>query len=292
MSTISRPDFQAEEEIFMSSAPSTTPQPPGGSPPAPPAKTGGGAKVLLWVLGIFAGVVVLFIIAFGIIGFYVAHKINQAAKNPVMAAAKIMVAANPDLETVSSDDSTIVVHDRKTGKNSTMKIDPDKKVMIITDGDGKSVTMKLDTASNRLIVTDEKGKTATITANQQTGSMEIKGTEGSLKFGGAADKAPDWVPSYPGSNPQGTVSIDNAAEQGGTFTFVTSDPPDKVMSFYGDALKSAGFKVSNMTSNSDGKVGGFVTGQNDADKRSVTITVGTDNDGTHVAATYAQKKQS
>src|SRR5262245_37963053 len=101
----------------MSSAPASTPQPPAGGPPtAPPAK-GGGGKVILWILGIFASIVVLVIVVV-IVGFlFVAHKVKQAASNPVMTAAKFMVAANPDLETVSSDDNTIVVHDRKTGKN-------------------------------------------------------------------------------------------------------------------------------------------------------------------------------
>jgi hypothetical protein len=278
----------------MSSAPSTAPQPPGGGPPgAPPAKSGGGAKVILWVLGIFATIVVLFIVAFGIIGFYVAHKIKQAASNPVMAAARLMVAANPDLETVSSDDSTIVVHDRKTGKNSTMKVDAAKKIMVITDPDGKTVTMRLDSGNNRLVVTDDKGKTATISANQENGSVEIKSSEGEMKFGGAADKAPDWVPSYPSaSNLQNAMSVNSSTERSGTFTFVTSDAPDKVMSFYGDGLKSAGFKVSTTTTNSDGKVGGLVAGQNEADKRTVTVMVGGQTDGTHVSATYTEKKSN
>jgi hypothetical protein len=248
-------------------------------------------KVLLWVLGIFATIVVLCIVIFGVVGFYVAHKINQAAKNPVMTAARLMVMANPDLETVSSNDSTLVIHDRKTGKNATWKVDSERKTMVIVDGDGKSVTMRLDPESNRLVVTDEKGKTATITANQQNGSMEIKTTDGDVKFGGAADKAPDWVPSYPGaSNTQNTMSANDANQRTGTFTFTTSDSADKVLSFYGDGLKSAGFKVSTMTTNNDGKLGGFVTGQNDADKHTVTVTVTTENDGTHVGTTYAEKK--
>ncbi len=283
----------------MSTTPSASPQ-PGGAAPAP-AKTGSGGKVLLWIFGGCATLVVLGILVFVGIGFFAVHKMKQAGldpdlmkKNPVLAVAKFTVAANPDLETVSSDDSsgTIVVRDKKTGKTSTMKVDPDKKIMVVTDENGKSVTMKLDPANNKLVMTDDTGKTATITADAQAGNIEIKGPDGNVKLGTGADKAPSWVPSYPGSNPQAAVSINDANEQGGSFSFVTSDSADKVLSYYGDALKSGGFKVSTITSNANGKSGGIVAGQNDGQKRSVTFTVSTENDGTHVAAIFNEKKQN
>jgi hypothetical protein len=285
----------------MSSAPTTTPQPPAGGPPAAPPAKSGGAKVLLWILGILAGLAVIGIVCVGLIVFFVVHKVKEAGldpdlmkKNPVLAIAKLSVATNPDMETVSSDDSsgTIVIRDKKTGKVSTMKVDPDSKTMVVTDADGKTVTMKLDSTRNRLVVTDEKGKTATITADQHTGSMEIKSSEGDVKLGGAADKAPEWVPSYPGaSNSQNALSSNNANERTGTFAFVTSDRPEKVMSFYGDALKAAGFKVSTVSTNNNDKAGGFVSGQNESQKHTVTVGVSSENDGTHVSATYAEKKQ-
>jgi len=51
------------------------------------------------------------------------------------------VAANPDLETVSNDDSTgtIVVRDKKSGKISTMRVDSEKRTMTVTDDQGKTV---------------------------------------------------------------------------------------------------------------------------------------------------------
>ncbi|HEY6306077.1 MAG TPA: hypothetical protein VI488_06400 [Candidatus Angelobacter sp.] len=284
----------------MSSAPSTTPQPPAGGPPAAPPTKGGG-KVFLWILGGCASIVVLGILVFVGLGFFVYHKAKQIGldpelmqKNPVLAVAKLTVAANPDLETVTSDDSTgtIVVHDKKTGRTSTMRVDPDKQIMVVTDDQGKTVTMKLDRANNRLVMTDDQGKTATISADTKAGSVEIKGPDGNVKLGTGADKAPDWVPAYSGSNPQGGLSMSNATEQTGSFGFVTSDSPDKVLSYYSGALKSAGFKVTSTTSNADGKVGGMVSGQNDGQKRTVAFIVTTENDGTHVAATYNEKKQN
>lgn len=285
----------------MSTAPSASPQGPGGTPPATPPKSGGGGKVFLWILGGCLGIVVIGIVIVVGVVYYGVHKAKEAGfdpdlmkKNPVLALAKISVTTNPDLETVSSDDSTgtIVVRNKKTGKTSTMRVDPDKKIMVVTDEDGKTTTMKLDPANNRLVVTDDKGKTATITADTKGGNVEITGDGGNLKIGGGADKAPDWVPVYPGVTPTANYSASNETVQTGSYSFVTSDGVDKVMSFYGDALKTAGLKVSNNTINSNGKLSGIVSGSTDGDQRSVMVTCSSETDGTHVGVVYNAKKQN
>jgi len=45
-----------------------------------------------------------------------------------------------------------------------------------------------------------------------------------------------------------------------------------------------------MTTNSDGKAGGMVTGEDKANKRTVMATIGTENDGTQVNVTFAAKQ--
>jgi hypothetical protein len=247
---------------------------------------------LLWIFGGCATIVVLGVLIVAGVFFFVVHKVKQAADNPVLTAAKFMVAANPDLETVSSNDTTIVVHDRKTGKNSTMKVDPVRKTMVVTDDQGKTVTMRLDPARNTLVVTDDQGKTATISANAQAGSLEVKSSDGNFKMGAGADKAPIWVPVYPGANPQGNFSASDARGESGSYSFVTKDAVDKVLSYYGDALKSTGLKVSNTTTNANGKISGLVSGSSDGDKRSVMVTVSGEDDGTHVGVVYGSKKQN
>jgi hypothetical protein len=258
------------------------PNPPvsGGVPPAPVPQKGSGSKLLFWILGIVLG---LMLIGFGscaVIGFYAMHKVKQAGfdsdlmkKNPAFATAKMAVTMSPDVEIVSSDDNsgTIVVRDKKTGKTTTMKFDPQKKSMVIIDENGKSVSM-------------------TTTGEGADSGMEMKSSEGTVKIGANADKAPDWVPSYPGSSPQSSYSATNAGEQSGTFAFTTSDSAEKVIAFYGDNLKSHGFTVSNMTTNSDGKTGGMVTGEDKANKRTVLATIGSDNDGTQVSVTFTSKQ--
>jgi hypothetical protein len=259
---------------------STTPSAPltPGVPPAPQKSSG--TKILLWIVGIIVGLLLLSFGSCAAIGFYAMHKVKQAGfdsdlmkKNPGLAAAKMAVSLNPDVEIVSSDDSSgsITVRDKKTGKVSSMKFDADKKAMVFTDENGKTTSLS----------TSGEGANA---------SMEMKSSEGTVKIGNTADKAPDWVPAYPGSSPQSTFSSSNATEQTGSYTFTTKDSADKLIAFYGDALKSGGFTVNNMTSNSDGKVGGMVSGEDKAKKRNVVVTLGTEDDGTHVSVTFTAKQ--
>jgi hypothetical protein len=174
---------------------------------------------------------------------------------------------------VSSDDDagTVVVRDKKTGKVVTMKFDPEKKSMVIIDETGNTTSL-------------------TTSGEGSSGGLEVKSNEGTMKIGAGADKAPDWVPVYPGSSPQSTFSSSSGNEQSGSFTFTTSDAAEKVISYYADTLKSHGFAVSNMTSNSEGKTGGMVTGEDKASKRSVVVTLGSESDGTHVNVTFSVKQ--
>lgn len=283
----------------MSTTPSASPQPSAGAPAAPPS-SGSGLKIFLWILGIFAGLVVLVILGFVGLGFFVFHKAKQAGldsdlmkKNPALAVAKMAVTANPDTDLISSNDDagTIVVKDKKTGKVVTMKFDPEKKSMVLVDENGKTASMQLDTSKSSLVVTDEQGKTSTISANGQTGTIQVNGADGStVKMGANADKAPAWVPVYPGATPQSTYSATSARQQGGTYTFVTADTPDKILTYYENALKAGGMRTSNTLSTTNGKVTGFVSGSAAGDKRSVMVTVSGETDGSHVAVVFSNKE--
>lgn len=254
--------------------------PPTPSAPVPAPQKSSGSKVLLWIVGIIVGLILLSFGSCAVIGFYAMHKVKQAGfdsdlakKNPALAGAKLAVSMNPDTEIVSSDDKagTITVRDKKTGKVVTMKFDPEKKSMVITDDKGNTTSM-------------------TTTGEGSNASMEMKSSEGTMKIGAGSDKAPDWVPAYPGSTPQNTFSATTNGDQSGSYIFTTKDSADKIVSFYGEALKSNGFAVSNMTTNSDGKVGGMVSGEDKATKRAVVVSIGTEDDGTHVNVTFTKKQ--
>ncbi len=251
---------------------SSTPSVP---PAAPPPKK---SKAIFWILGIFGGIILFIILAVVGAGFFVMHKAKQmgfdselAKKNPGLATAKLMVTMNPDLEIVSSDDSTgtITVHNKKDGKTVTMKFDAQKKSMVVIDENGKESTVKISGAGN-------------------SASMEVNSPEGSVKIGSGADGPPSWVPVYPGSTPQNAMSVNEGGKRSGTYTIVTQDSVDKVLSYYTDALKSGGLNASTTTFNSNGKTGGSVTGEDSG--HSVGVIVGSENNGTHVTVTFGEKK--
>ena len=175
------------------STPSMSPQMPGGMPPAPPKSSG--AKVILWIIGVFAALVIFVIVALAGLGFFFMHKAKQAgldsgllSSNPAYAAAKLAATMNPDVDTVSTDDGsgTITVRDKKTGKTTTLKFDPVKKTMVVTDENGKEATVRVNTDGDK-------------------GSVEVQSADGNMKFGtSASSQMPAWMPVYPGSAPSGT----------------------------------------------------------------------------------------
>ena len=231
------------------------PPPPAGPGVPPPKKT----NVLKWVLIGIGAFFMLIVLAMVGLGLFVAHKAKQAGldpdlikKSPQLAAAKLMVAANPDVEMVSADEGRqeITVRDKKTGKVYSMSFEDAK--------DGK-FTMK------------EDGKTT-------------------LTVGGKA-KVPAWVPDYPGSDPQGAFAAQGEDGAGGTFTFKTKDSSDKVIKFYQDQFQASGLKVtSNITNQNGQSSAGMLTAQDEANKHTVTVIVGVEGGDTTTAVTYATNK--
>ncbi len=258
----------------MSSTPSVNPA-AGGPGGVPPKKS----NTLLLILGIFGGLALIVVLAVVGFGFFVMHKAKQAGfdsalmkKNPGLASAKLVVAMNPDLEIVSSDDDSgsIVVHSKKDGKTVAMKFDPRKKSMVIQDETGK--------------------QTVNISGDGNNGNVEVNGPEGSTKIGTNANKGPSWLPDYPGSNAQSTFSTDAKDARSGAYSFATQDGAENVMKFYADALKAAGIAASTTTNNTNGKASGMIVGEDKGKARTASVIVAAENDGTHVTVTYSEKK--
>ena len=115
------------------------------------------------------------------------HKARQAGfdpelmqRNPGLAITKMIAAANPDVDVLSTDEGAgkITVRDKKTGKVVTMTFDDAKKGKFSFSAQG------------------DDGKTA------------------SLEFGAGADKLPSWVPAYPGAKAVGTFAVNGRQRRG------------------------------------------------------------------------------
>jgi hypothetical protein len=254
---------------------SSQPPFPQGQAPLPPGKK---SNILIWILG---GIVALMIGATamcGLAGYFIMHKAKEAgldsgllSKNPFYAAAKMAATVNPDVETVSTDDSsgTITVRDKKSGKTTTLKFDPNKKTMVVIDENGKEATVRVNTDGDK-------------------GSVEVQSADGNMKFGASASsQTPAWMPVYPGSSPTGTFSTQTKDGNQSTFAFKTQDAPAKVMAYYQDQLKSAGFTI-NMATNTP--QGGMVMAEDSGKSHSLMITASSSNEGTDVSLTAIEKK--
>lgn len=256
----------------------STVMPPNPMPPQGPKKK---SNLLFWILGGIAFVFIVGIIVVVAGVYFVMYKAKQAGfdpelmkTNPGLAMTKMAAAMNPDIEVLSVNDrkGMITVRDKKTGKVTIMKWDPENKKLVVADAEGHEATI---TASG-----DSSG-----------GNVEVKSSEGTFKWGANAGSVPAWVPAYPGATTEGGMTAQTPEGSQNTFGFKTKDPPSKVISYYQDALKSAGFTITNtMNTQSGGETGGMVMAEDASKKRSVMITVGTENGETKAAVIATEKK--
>jgi hypothetical protein len=227
-----KPGFRDDREgtNMAANTPSITP------PPAQPAPAGQPAKKktspLVWILAGCGGLIVIGVIVMLVGGYFVAHKVKgyaeMAKKNPAMAAAKLAVSFNPNLEIVSEDDDkgTLTIRDKKTGEEITMNAE--------------------DIKQGRLKFKNKKGEEVTLEGSTEAGKegFRVKTDKGTMSFGNTtAEAPPSRVPVYPGA--KAVASSRQKTEEGltGTFTFQTRDAGEKVLAFYEKELKGAGFEV-------------------------------------------------
>jgi hypothetical protein len=232
----------------------------------------------VWILVAVGVVIVLGIAAVSVGSYFIIRGVRNAGfdsslmqSNPGLAMAKMASALNPDLETISTNDraGTIVVREKSTGKTVTMRFDPDKKSLVVVGDDGKEVKFSAN-------------------GDDKSGGVEVQTPDGTLKLGAAAgNSAPTWVPVYPGSVPQGTMSSQTNEGKQNTFTFKTKDSAGKVLSYYQDQLKSANFTIGVMSSSD---AGGMLQASDQNKERTIVITAGTSGDGTEGSITTLEKK--
>jgi len=270
------------QSVYGGGTPPPQPPPMGapqmGPPPIGPGQPRKGLGPLGWVLIIIGGLFALFVIFIVAIGLFVMHKAKQAGidpalmqKNPALAAAKMMVAVNPDYEIASEDDNhgTVTIREKKTGKTMTMNAS--------------------DIRNGRLTFKGDQDQTVTFggSGNGAGGSFEVKSNDGTARFGSGPVNLPSWLPNYPGSKPEATASSETREGSGAVFSFRTDDAPDKVIDFYRNAFSTAGLKES-ANVNTPGM--NMVAAKNDTGSREVNVMITKDGAANLVHVTYSDKK--
>lgn len=239
-----------------------------------------GLHPLAWV-GIGCGVIAVIVaVALTIGGFFLARTVKNVAEdfedNPGLAAARFIVKASPELEEVEvdEDDGTMTIRNTKTGELITVNFDD------ITEG--------------RLSWTGDDGNEVTVDVSQAgEGTVKIESSDGeafALTTGAAvSDEIPKWVPVYPGSEPENRGTMKTSDSVNGNFTLKTDDPVTDVLGFFRDELKEAGFQVNVNTYSGDGAEGALLNGSIEAEKKTVVVIIGRDDDATTVSVTYSAR---
>ena len=205
---------------------------------------------IVWILCIVGGLFLLAILGTFAVGYWF-------IRNPGVAIAKIVTAANPDVEVLNVDNAG-------------------RQITIRNRRDGKQVTLSFDDVKNgrlSLSAIDENGKV------------------GRVELGSGAGKLPVWVPIYPGAKVESHLSGmgddgDQAAE-GGVYTFTSSDSPEQIMSFYQDKARDLGMKVDLTTATAEG---GHISATDQDENRSLVVLVGAANGGTSGTVTFKRKR--
>ena len=227
--------------------------PPVGAPPAAPLAGPVKRKTspLVWILVGILGLFLLCVVGLVGAGIFV-------AKNPGMVMGKLITAANPDAEVVSTDmgAKTLRIRDKRTGKEVTLSFDDVKNGRI------------------KFSATGDDGQVANVEIGEGTGQM------------------PKWVPTYPGAKPQGNLTAKGEAEdgmgEGGMVSFSSDDPPSKVVAFYEAKLKEMGMSLNLSGATGDG---GMVMGTDEAGKRTIHVMVGSGRgEGSTIAITFGRKR--
>lgn len=252
-----------------------TPNPP--PPPVPPAP---GQKKMSTLAKVGIGCAVVAVLFAIVIGALVATGVSflkRKAENPTLAAAELMVRANPELEVVDSDTDagTLTIKNTKTGEVVTMnaKDIEDGKITFTTKDGTTTFDGSQSGDGGSMTVTNEKGEEATFTAGQ-----------------GAPKDVPSWIPTYSGATIEGSYDATTAEGRSAMFTVTTTDAIDQVAEFYESQLKGSGFKVEKSSYEANGQKTVILAATGSDEKRSATVTVTTNEGKTQALVNFNEKK--
>jgi len=242
-----------------------------GARPGAPVQGKKGLPVLAWIAIGCAGIVVLAGVGFTVLGWLAVNKVKSVASdfedNPARATAETIVAMNPDLEMVDSDDDagTITIREKSSGK-----------VVTFDYQDIKEGRLSFESEDGRVEITGQP--------DGDEGVMTISTAEGQTQIGGGGE-IPDWVPAHPDTTERRSLMHTSAATgETGHAAFTVDEAAAEVVAFYKEALESAGYTVSTMAaSNAEGSVT-VVNGQMDGSN--MTASVSDKGDTTEVVVQY------
>jgi hypothetical protein len=238
-----------------------------------------GLSTLAWI-GIGCGALVVIVaVAMVVIGLFVVKKAKDVAgdfkDNPEMAAARLIVKVNPELEEVSADEEagTITVRHTKTGEIVTVSLQ--------------------DLKEGRIKFTTDEGEVSVeATGDAEQGTLNVSRGDETWKLKTGVDttaEIPEWVPVAPGAEVESPHVVESEGKLSGGFQLRSPESVDATAEFYRARLETDGFEVRvNSFAIGEGDSGAVVTGSKDEGQRSVTAMIRTDEGATRVVVSYQE----
>ena len=237
---------------------------------------------LAWI-GIGCGVLLVVIaIALAAVTWWGYGKARQMAEdfdvdgNPALAAARMIVKLNPELEELDVDEEggTITVRNTNTGEVITVDFEDLEQGRISWKAGDQEVTIDASGGEGEEVIS-------------------VTGDEGEWKLttgGTGAGDIPDWVPVYPETEPLASHVFEGSEGVRGTCQLDTDDGAAEVIDFYQERLQQAGYEVTvNRFSSTDGEEGGVVNAEHEASGRNLVDMVGTENGRTTASVSYSEQ---
>ncbi len=249
------------------------PMAPGAPVPAGPKTMSTTAKVLIGcgVVAVLGAIAIAVMLAVGV--SFLKKKIGD---NPTLAAAELIVRANPDYEFVESDSEkgTLTIKEKKTGEVVTMNADDiqNGKLTFTTKEGTTTFDASQSGEGGTVKMTNEKGEEATFSAGQ-----------------GAPKDLPSWVPTYPGADVQGSYDATTAENRSAMFTVSTPDALEKVAEHFESQLKAAGLTVQKNSYEAAGQKTIMLVGNTSDEKRTATVTVTNAEGKTQALVNFVEK---
>jgi hypothetical protein len=234
-----------------------------------------GLSPFAWVAIGCSGVLLLGAITAFVVGTFVLNKAKHIAAEveaaPVVTAAKVIAAANPEIVLLDVDEERRIVTFRNTRTHVEYIADfedVENGTVRFFSNDG-SVSIDLD-------------------AGEDDGSLTITTDDGITRLGagGSAEEVPPWVPAYPGTSPQRAITSDDYAGHWGAYTFTVEDNLQEILDFYTAELEKLGLAITSRTTTPKGAL---LTAQNADESRMMTVTASAVDDEVQVLIQYNQK---
>lgn len=229
-----------------------------------------GLGVWAWVAIGCVGLLVLAGAGVGIAGWMLKKKVQSMAEDPT-ATIEMIAALNPDIEVVDrdSDAGTVTIRNKKTDETVTVSM--------------------ADLAERRISFSTDEGE-ATFAVDEEAGTFEMRGADGSTAQLGSGARVPDWVPGYPGATAEGVYASQDATTESGTFSLSTTDSLDEVFQHLRGALQDAGYKVTENRYSGSGGEGAMLVGEMEDGSSTITYTLGTNEGRVQVTGGYTRQK--